>query len=1135
MSEIKNKPTRREFLRKSGLLAGTPFFIKPFSILCNGITSDENQDASTSLARLKCEYLVNPLGIDTSKPRFSWEINDSRRGLRQTAFRILIASTPGLLDNDQGDLWDTGRVISNETLHIEYTGQPLSSGMQCWWKLHIWTAALGSTEQECTWSKLAVFSIGLLEEADWQAQWITTPEFLPDTPKHKGYMSKLTKDPDEPKWVQIDLGKQQRFDGIWLYPAVGRRGNVPPGGEIPPGDGFPLRLKVEVSDHVDMSKSQIVADYTHSDIENPGKEPFLVHLKNAKARYVRLTAVKHGGESGFQRSGYFLKLAQMEILKRSKNIALGCTATALDSYEDIPGGYGISLLTNGKKTYDPGLRRHIRPSPLLRGEFTGSKPVRRATAYATALGNYELYMNGKRIGDHHLAPGYTQYDKRVAVQAYEVTSLIRQGKNAVGAILADGWYRVRYRLDGYDQFKNFVQGRFGDAIPRFMMQVNIEYEDGSTEVVGTDQSWRYTMEGPFRRTSMYDGVEYDARREIPGWAEPGFAGGGWSPAILSQPPWKPIRWPQTVQPIRVVQEISPVYVKETARGTWLVDFGQGVGGACRVKLNGPEGMTVKLHHVMAVNPDGTLYTRSLWGAYNNSDTYTLNGKGPQIFEAPFTFHGFRYVEISGMESVENLVDIKALMISDECQVTARMNTSDKRLNKLWNIVEISYLSCFKGAMVDVADRDERWGWMGDCGTVHTQSQAYLFDMPAYFRKRCLDLMDDQWEDGYFPPKSPEMEGGEPSAVWSDATLTHAWSSWLNYGNKRLLMEVYPSIRRYVLMLKSKYEAGKALWPFHFGDWLSSHMTIQPGATDWRQKGPAQLPRDLMQKIALISDIQILRKLAGVLGNNADEAMLEKFLVTLMNDATITGIRELPPVSGAQTAYALSIGWEALKVDETGQLMNRLKEAIEAYNRHLTTGTLSTTTLLKVLSENGQHDLAWHLAMKSDLPSFGFMIEQDARAMWERFDTWIPGMGYNPDPMNGLNHMGFCSVGEWIFQTVSGIFPDPANPAYGQFLIEPRISGPVNEAETAYHSVRGKISSSWKIQNGKGILELIIPPNTSALVRLPVTDPEMVTESGRVVSASRGVRLSKRENGWVVYEVQSGKYEFNFLIESGLGN
>ena len=347
-----NQSTRREFIRTSGLLAGAPVFINPFTGWIDGESLPEIQDPATSLANLRCEYLVNPLGIDTAKPRFSWEINDPRRGVHQVAFHLLVASDPAHLDRDHGDLWDTGRVSSEETLHIEYGGNPLSSATHCWWKLRIWTTALDSPERECAWSKPAFYSIGLLDQADWKAHWITTPEFIPDSPVHVGYMSQSTRDPGELKWIQIDLGKHQRFDNIRLYPAVGRRGILPPGGEIPPGDGFPLRLKIEVSDHEDMRGSHVVADHTRSDIENPRKEPFAIPVKESRGRYVRLTALKHASEGVHLRGVYVLKLAQMEVLKGDQNIALNCRATALDSYEDIPEGYGISMLTNGKKTYE---------------------------------------------------------------------------------------------------------------------------------------------------------------------------------------------------------------------------------------------------------------------------------------------------------------------------------------------------------------------------------------------------------------------------------------------------------------------------------------------------------------------------------------------------------------------------------------------------------------------------------------------------------------------------------------------------------------------------------------------------------------------------------------------------------------
>jgi len=1127
----KRNSTRREFLKTSGLIAGTPVFINPFTGWLGWDEREEIQDPATGLARLRCEYLVNPLGIDTVRPRFSWEINDSRRGLIQMAFRILVASTPGLLNKDQGDLWDTGRVISDETLHIEYTGKPLTSGMLSWWKLKIWSTALGSTEQECAWSKPALFSIGLLDETDWKAQWITTPEFIPDTPAHVGYMSQIAQNEKENKWVQIDLGSRKRFDGVRLFPAVGRRGKVPPGGEIPPGDGFPQRFKIEISESEDMGNSSMVADYSDKDVENPGKGSFLARFEETSGRYVRLTALRHHNFVPFQGRNYLLKLAQMEVLLGEQNLSIRCEASALDSVEDLTEGYGISLLTNGKREYDAGSRRIIRPAPLLRGEFECNKPVKRAMAYATALGNYELFINGSLVSDDCLSPGYYQYDKRVAVQAYDVTDSLQKGKNAAGAVLADGWYRSRYRLDGYDQFKDFVQGRFGDAVPRFLMQINIEYDDGTIETVGTGKTWTYTLEGPYRRTSMYDGVEYDARREMKGWNTTGFRDKSWSYVAVSVPAWKPILWPATVQSMRKVKEFKPVSIKNRDKGTLLVDFGQGLGGSCRLRLNGPEGTRVKLRHVMALNPDGSLYTRSLWGAFNSGDVFTLNGKAPQTFEAPFTFHGFRYVEVSGLDSESNLEEITALMVSDNLTQTASLETSDIRLNALWKSILFTYQSCLKSAMADVADRDERWGWMGDCGTVHTQSLAYAFDVPAYFRKRCLDLLDDQWDEGYFPAKSPEMEGGGPSAVWSDGALTMAWTSWLNYGDKRLLQQVYPALRKYILLLKSKYETGKPLWPFHFGDWLASQMTISPGATEWKEKGAATIKASLMQRINLISISHLYRSISDVLGEGNDKALMDEFIAKLMQDPEILNIRGKSPEAGAQTAYALSLGWSSSVPDEKQLLTDKLLKAIDAYGGNVTTGTVSTNTLLKVLSDNGNHALAYKLAMKPEFPSFGFMVDHGATVLWERFDTWIPGMGFNPDPMNGINHMGFGSVAEWIFLTTSGIIPLEEGPAYRRFKIEPRMEGSVNNVNAQYHSVNGIIRCQWKKEKGKVSLEVVIPPGSIALVRIPATDATKVKEGNSIAGKSEGVTCIGFENGIASFEVQSGSYAFYSMINS----
>ena len=1080
--------------------------------------------------QLRCEYLVDPLGIDTVEPRLSWElqaVDAEARGLSQSAYQVQVASSADLLAHGKPDLWDSGKVESDETVGIAYAGKELASGDLCHWCVRVWD----QDDDPSVWSQPAIWSVGLLSDDDWSAKWITAPEFLPDSSKHVGFTSRPTSDPNAAKWVQIDLGEEKRIDGVRLHPACGRRGMHPPGGEVPPGDGFPIRFKVEASSNEDMRDARTLAEYVEADVPNPGTKPFLIRFEATPARYVRLTAVKHGNFARFQGKQYYLKLAGMELLQGDEDVARSRPVSASDSTEDIAEGYGASLLTAGKTGYDAGQRRRLRPAPLLRGEFTCDKPVRRATAYATALGNYELHINGARVGDPHLAPGYTQYDKRVAVQAYDVTDLLREGGNAAGAVLADGWYRSRYRLDGYDQFKEFAQGRFGDAIPRFLLQIEVEYADGSRATVGTDESWRCTLEGPFRKTSMYDGVEYDARREIPGWAEAGFAADRWEAAVVSEPPWKLIRWPQTVQPIARVAEFKPVSIEKTARGTWLCDFGQGVGGVCRVTLDGPAGQRIKLHHAMALNPDGTLYTRSLWGAARSGDVYTLSGKGPQTFEAPFTFHGFRYVEITGMESARELEGIAAVMIADNCPLTAKLETSDARLNKLWRAIGLTLQSCLKSAMADVADRDERWGWFGDCGTVGVQSMAYVFDTAGYFRKRCLDLMEDQANsaEGYFPAKSPEMAGGGPSAMWSDGALMMAWASWINHGDQRLLREVYPALRKYVWLLRSKYEDGKPPWPFHFGDWLSSQMTVLPGATSWEEKGPAQLPRELMQKINLIHVAHRFRQIAEVLGEEEDSAAAAELMVKLRRDPVIMGLRKAAPSTGAQTAYALSLGWNAADPAETPLLMDELLQAIDAYGGHLSTGTVSTTTLLRVLSENGHHELAYRLAMKPEFPSFGFMVDNGATVLWERFDTFMPAWGFNPEPMNGLNHMGFCSVGEWIFGQIAGIRPDPAQPGYKHFFIEPKLGGGLTSMKASYDSVRGRIESAYEIKDGKLTLCVTVPPNTTATAHIPAKAAEAVTEYGKPLAEACGMKFVKMDGDRAVCELQSGRYRF----EAGL--
>jgi alpha-L-rhamnosidase len=434
-------------------------------------------------------------------------------------------------------------------------------------------------------------------------------------------------------------------------------------------------------------------------------------------------------------------------------------------------------------------------------------------------------------------------------------------------------------------------------------------------------------------------------------------------------------------------------------------------------------------------------------------------------------------------------------------------------------------------MADVADRDERWGWMGDCATTHTQALPFAFDVAAYQRKRCLDLMDDRSDktDGYFPPKSPNMEQGLDAAVWSDAALWIAWASWGNYGDRRLLREVYPDIREYVLLLQKKYEAGEEPWPFHFGDWLSSCMTVRPGAMSWNDTGPPQLPKSLMQKIALLRNVRLLQRIAGVLGEADDAENMRAFATALLSDPEIAALRNTPPASGAQTAYALSLEWDASTPEEAPRLTEQLVAAVEACSGHPTTGTVSTTSLLIALSANGHHDLAWHLAMKPGYPSFGHIVDHEATTMWERFDSFVPGLGFNPEPMNGLNHMGFCSVLDWMIGEVAGLRPDPETPGFKRMHLAPKLGGGMTSLELAHETIRGTVRL-WIDTSGGGLeCDVTLPANTSATLDLPVAALDGLTESGLPAGESSGVSIVP---GTTTLRLEGGSYHFRYARHPG---
>ena len=1079
---------------------------------------------------LTTEYLENPLGIDTAKPRFSWIVEDTTPGAKQTAYQVQAASSLEKLAKGEADLWDSGKVASDETLGIEYVGSPLASGSFGWWRVKAWDG----NGKESDWSKAASFSVGLLKPQDWQAQWISAPRDASVT-AHFGFRSKLAESDSEIKWVQVDLGQECLVDGIALW------GAWPVDLHSPPGDGFPLRFKVEAAQREDFSDAKIVIDRTAQDITADiaaiGVGPLRLTYNPLTARYVRLTATKLSGSyemrppwNGLwdetagrhsaipnpkrnELSRWKLALAEMEVLSGPKNVARGAKVLASDAFEDAPygwypgskpqpydlQGWKKEYLTDGRTEATAGTPWSPLPVPLLRKSFEVAKPVKRATLYTTALGNYEARLNGTKVGDQKLAPGLVNYEKRVLYQTHDVTELLRLGTNAVAAMVADGWFRQRARTDVFDSAQRLLPWHQA----RFFGQLEIEYKDGSREVVATDESWQCYTDGPMRYASMYDGIVYDARKEVAGWDQPGRPGGVWTNAITGPAP-KIELTAQMHDPVRVLRAISPVKVSEPNPGVTIYDFGTSMAGFCRVTLDGPNGTEVKLRYAEALKPDGTLYVANLNGVYDNGDRYILDGKGVRTFEPDFTYHGFRYVEVTGTSSVVR--EIAACDLSTDTRQTGFFESSDTRLNKLCGIIERAYRANTPSSTIDVAGRDERQAWMGDCFTDEVQSLAYMFGSVGLIANTVRGVFDGM--NVHDLPGDHATMGREgrawADAGWADAGIAGAWGAWVNYGDRRTLESGYAASARFMDAVAAKMKNGLPgdNYKSQFGDWLSDRQTIKPGATGWNQFGGIGAPSDIFAAAFLAGSLDWTGRMAEALGKKEDarryaelrtslqEAILRKFV---RPDGTIEGgtpqeyaafvpARPQPAGGDEQSPYALLMGH--LPEDLRAISRKQLRAAIDKQEGHFGTGSFTTIYLLRTLADNGLQDLAYQMVMNPTCPSYGFMVDQGAVAMWERWDSYHPQLGFNPDQMNCLNHLGMNSVYEWIFATLAGIRPDPEQPGYKHFFIAPQPPQGLDWVKARYDSVRGPIAIEWKKKNSALNLTASVPANTTATVKLP---------------------------------------------------
>ncbi len=1069
-------------------------------------------DAPLAPAALQCESKVDPLAIDAQRPRFSWEVSDPRRGAVQSAYEIAVT-------DGAASVWASGKVASGETCQIEYAGKPLASFHRYAWKVRTYDA----DGHASPWSDEASFGTGALDPKDWQAQWIGDPTPAPPVhPERNGFRTNFSKDPNERKWIQIDFGGPGIFDEVRLHPAH-------PKGEDPKKAYlFPLQVEVWISNDPTFAKNQVRVFYqVDDDIQDPGSAPFVFKAKEThyKSQYVRLIVTKSPEIEG---KGAAFALAELELLRDGGEVSTQALFTASDSVEN--GAWGILNLNDGEKTSQPLRGYEPLPAPTLRKEFEIAAPAARATLYASALGVHAIRINGKRVGEDELSPGWTDYGQRVPYLAYDVTGLLHSGKNAIAVQLADGWYAGRLGLSWIapNSTPRAIYGR----LPRFFAQLEVDPAGGGGHrTFTTDATWRATTAGPVREADLLDGERYDARAELRGVDEVGFDDSKWANAIVASDV-HPHLEALACEPVHVVQTKKAVALTEPSPGTWIFDLGQNMGGWCRLNVRAPAGTEIKLRHGEMLDKDGTLYTANLRSA---AQTDHFVAAGPrkdaevEVFEPRFTYHGFRYVEVTGLPSKPELEDLVGCAVGNGARYAGTFHASEPMLDKIWSNIHWTLRANVGSVPTDCPQRDERLGWMGDVAAV-AQTAVFQRDLASYFSKWTQDIRDAQATDGRFPDFAPHPYGknerftGTPA--WGDAGVIVPWTSWVNYGDRRIVEANLDAMLRWLEHVRSKNP--DLLWKNDrgndYGDWLNGDTLVHEG---WPKTG-ASTPGEVLGTAYFARSAALVAKMAAAIGRTEDAKKCADLAEGIRAAFRKAFVSEDGKIAGnSQGAYALALDFDLLDAAGRKTAFDRLAKNVEgAYGGHLSTGFASTLPALVELSKGGRHDLAAKLVLGKTFPSWGYEIENGATTLWERWDGFVKDRGFQDPGMNSFDHYAFGAVGEWMMRMLAGIDFDPEHPGWSRFTIHPRPCAGLASVHAERASIRGRIVSGWSLAEGAFDLEVAIPANTSATVVLPARDGAKLEEGGRpIADAAPNVKVLSVKDGEATLDVRAGRYKF----------
>lgn len=1046
---------------------------------------------------LRCEYLKDPLGIDVPNPALAWQLQGkaSARGQAQTAYQVLVASSEERLGRDEGDLWDSGKVMSDRSIQVAYDGRLLATHQRYFWKVRAWDQDGSVTP----WSKAACWSMGLLTPNDWKGKWIGLDE--------------VETAPSKPP-------------GNWIWFPEGE-----PAQAAPAGTRY-FRVTVTVPEGQKVTKGQlaVTADNEFTAwlngkrLGSGGDFHALTVFPIGEALTAGANAlaveVKNAGDNPNPAGLFGSVTVELANGQRIELVADGSWKCAQQASGDWQAkGFDDSGWSAAKVLGAAGIapwgplgqpEENKLPARQLRREFTVEKKVARATAYISGLGLSELYLNGQKVGDDVLSPALSEYPKRVFYVTHDVTDLVSRGANAVGVWLGNG----RYYAPRAKQPTSTVSYGY----PKVLLQLRLDYADGSSENIVSDEAWRLSTSGPIQANNEYDGEDYDARREMPGWAKAGFDDRTWLRAQIVAAPEGRLR-AQTMPPIRVTERLKAKTISQPQAGVFIVDMGQNMVGWCRLKVKGAKGTTVTLRHAEVLKPDGTLYLDNIRSA-KVTDRYTLKGQGTEVYEPRFTYHGFRYVEITGYPGTPTLDTLEGRVVHDDLEIAGTWECSNPLLNRIYGNVRWGVRGNYRSISTDCPQRDERQGWLGDRSS-ESKGETFLYQTVPLYRKWVEDMGDSQKENGSVPDVCPPYWPiYSDNITWPSSTVIIPGHLYEQYGEVGLIRRHYPSMRKWIDFMTTFLKDD--LMPRDtYGDWCvpPEDPKLIHSQDPMRKTHPT-----IMGTTYYYHCLTLMERYAGMVGEAQDA---QRYRQLAERVKTAFNRQFLKPDgsqydNGSQTSCILPLAFGMVPPEHEAKIVAHLIEKIRNESKeHVGTGLIGGQYLMRMLTEHGYAELAATLATQKTYPSWGYMVEKGATTIWELWN------GDTADPaMNSGNHV--MLVGDliiWLNESIAGIKADPACPGFKHIIMRPNAVRQFDYVRATHRSPHGLIASEWQRKDGQLRWQIAVPVNTTATVYVPTGSVDKVTEHGKPAAHARGLEFLRQEGGYAVFTAGSGKYEF----------